>query len=115
MAGYVHRALWSGVPLVTATHAAQVRQLFELGDSASDLLQPASPQEILAALLGVLRDAHWCQAVHCKAEPALMTPISLATACSGAVRNLGLSYDLQRAIAAAERQAVLLPDSGYAV
>ena len=92
----------------------QVCQLFDLGSDAqsSDLMQPSTPQEILAALLGVLRDTHWCHAVKCKPEPAFMTPISLATACRGDLGTLDLGYDLQRAIAAAERRALLLPESG---
>ena len=92
-------------------------QLFELGGSsdeaAAGLLQPASGREILAALLGVLRDAHWCQALGCKPEPGLMVPLSLATACRGDLGVLPLGHDLQRAIAAAERQALLLPTSGW--
>lgn len=92
----------------------QVCQLFELGadSEAGHLFHPATAHEILAALLGVLRDAHWCQAVGCRPEPALMTPISLATACRGDMGMLDLGYHLQRAIAAAERQALLLPESG---
>ena len=92
----------------------QVCQLFDLGANtqASSLLQPATAQEILAALLGVLRDAHWSSAIGCRAEPGLMTPLSLATACRGDLGILDLSYDLQRAIAAAERRVLVLPDCG---
>ncbi|KAK9805397.1 hypothetical protein WJX73_000308 [Symbiochloris irregularis] len=47
-----------------------------------------------------------------RARPAFMIPISLETACKGIVGTLPLSYDLQRAIAAAERQCLLLLNSG---
>ncbi|KAK9785004.1 hypothetical protein WJX73_007963 [Symbiochloris irregularis] len=105
----------SGVPIL----ADEVCQIFQVAPSTAapsglsqEALQPSTSQEILAALLGVLRDAHWCQAVGCAPEPAFMIPISLETACRGLVGSLPLSYDLQRAIAAAERQALLLPSSG---
>lgn len=55
-------------------------QVFELEGPSSGLLQPASKREMLAALLAVLRDTSWARAVGCPAEPALMTPISCATA-----------------------------------
>lgn len=101
-------------PELQLQHAAQVCQLFDLGaeGEGAKLMQPATGAEILAALLGVLRDAHWCLAMRCPPEPGLMTPISLATACRGDLGTLDLSFDLQRAIAAAERRAYLLPESG---
>ena len=41
----------------------QITELFELGSDVSQLLQPASAREILAALLSSLRDAHWAAAL----------------------------------------------------
>ncbi|KAK9829669.1 hypothetical protein WJX72_007262 [[Myrmecia] bisecta] len=86
----------------------EICELFDLG-SASMGLQPAPRRHILAALLAALRDAYWAQAVGCCPEPALMTPISVATAAAGRVGPLkGLA--IQRAIAASERRMLLLPD-----
>ena len=54
--------------------------MFELEGPASEMLQPASKRDMLAALLAVLRDTSWARAVRCPPEPAFMTPISCATA-----------------------------------
>ena len=43
-------------------------------------LRAASSAEILAAILAVQRDAHWCRAVGCPPEPAFMVPVSVGVA-----------------------------------
>lgn len=58
----------------------QIAYLFEVEGPSSSVLQPASKGELLAALLGVLRDTSWARAVGCLAEPAFMLPITCATA-----------------------------------
>jgi hypothetical protein len=54
--------------------------MFEHRGPSDSLLRPASSREVLAAMLGALRDAHWSAAVGCQPEPGLMLPISIATA-----------------------------------
>ncbi len=49
-------------------------------------LQPASRRELLAALLGELRDAHWAAAAGCSASPAAMVPLVVDTALANKVR-----------------------------
>ena len=88
----------------------QVRQLFSLPASP---LQPATKRELLSALLSGLRDVHWCKAVGCMPEPGLMTPLSVESALSGKVPTFQ-GYQIQRAIAAAERIQLLNPDDRYA-
>ena len=58
----------------------QVAQIFALEGPTSEMLQPATKKDLLAALLAVLRDTSWAHAVRCPAEPAFMTPISCSTA-----------------------------------
>ena len=58
----------------------QICEWFAHEGPTAELLQPASKKEILAALLGGLRDTHWARAVECQPEPGLMLPISCATA-----------------------------------
>jgi len=58
----------------------QVAQMFALEGPTSEMLQPATKKDLLAALLAVLRDTSWAHAVRCPAEPAFMTPISCTTA-----------------------------------
>ena len=93
----------------------QVAELFEVESSPGEedstpILQPATKRELLSAMLTALRDSHWCRAVGCQAEPALMKPISPQAAASGAVAPMQ-GYDIERALAAAERRLVLLPSS----
>lgn len=83
----------------------QVRQLFDLEPGP---LPVASKRELLSALLSGLRDLHWCKAVGCRTERALTTPLSLKTAISGAVSSRR-GYQIERAIAAAERCSWVLP------
>lgn len=73
-------------------------------------LQAASRREVLAAMLAAVRDSHWCRAVGCHPEPALMTPIDVQVAASGKVQPLE-GFDVARALAAAERRLLLLPKS----
>ncbi len=54
--------------------------MFALEGPTSEMLQPATKKDLLAALLAVLRDTSWAHAVRCPAEPGFMTPISCATA-----------------------------------
>lgn len=58
----------------------QICQVFQHEGPTEALLQPASKREILAALLGTLRDTHWARAVGSLPEPGLMLPISVGTA-----------------------------------
>lgn len=58
----------------------QICQVFQHEGPTEALLQPASKREILAALLGTLRDTHWARAVGSLPEPGLMLPISMGTA-----------------------------------
>ena len=89
----------------------QVAELFDLGTpSDAPRLQPATKRELLAAMLAALRDAHWCKAVGCHPEPGLMTPISLEAAATGAVTPME-GYDIERALAAAERRLLLEPEA----
>lgn len=88
----------------------QVQQLFGLGPGP---LPAATPRELLAALLGGLRDVHWAKAVGCQPEPGLLTPISVETAMSGEVPTLK-GFQIQRAVAAAERTHFLHPSDRLA-
>lgn len=86
----------------------QVRLLFDIENN--EPLTPASPRDVLCALLCGIRDAHWCKAVGCAMSPALMIPISISTALSGTV-PVGRNYQMQRAVAAAERACWVDPES----
>jgi hypothetical protein len=71
-----------------------------------------------------LRDAHWAAACGCRPEPALLTPLTPATALAldssrlgglYAMRQRPLSpYALARALAAAERRCTVIPDDWWA-
>ena len=53
----------------------------------SQLFRPCSHRQLLAALLGDLRDCHWARAVGSgSARPGAMTPLSLSTALGNTVR-----------------------------
>ena len=56
----------------------QVCELFEVEPEA--LWQPASRRQLLAALLGDLRDSHWARALGCSPNPRSIVPLSLETA-----------------------------------
>ncbi|BDA45434.1 probable UPF0162 protein XF_1494 at C-terminar half [Coccomyxa sp. Obi] len=89
----------------------EVCQLFEHAGPSDELLtNPASKREVLAALLATLRDTHWAAAVGCQPEPGLMVPVSLSTAL-GSNNTIAqvTGMNMERAIAAAERRAYLLP------
>ena len=67
-------------------HARLVRygpQIF--GVEETELLRPAPRRQLLAALLGELRDAHWAAAAGCAASPAAMTPLTPSTALENKV------------------------------
>jgi hypothetical protein len=85
----------------------QVAELFELEAG----LRPAARREILAALLGSLQATHWARAVGCPAEPALTVPLNVETANSGRMCGPVRGFDMDRAIASAERRGFLLPAS----
>jgi hypothetical protein len=71
-----------------------------------------------------LRDAHWATACGSRPEPALLTPLTPATALAldssrpagaDAKRQRPLSpYALARALAAAERRCTVIPDDWWA-
>lgn len=74
-----------------------------------------SKQQLLGSLLKTLCDAHWAAAVGCKPEPALMLPLSVDTALVAATEGLlPEPQQLRRAVAAAERRAVVSPPGGCA-
>ncbi|KAG2501503.1 hypothetical protein HYH03_000011 [Edaphochlamys debaryana] len=80
-------------------------------------LRPASRRELLAALLGELRDAHWAAAAGCSPSPGSMTPLSADTALGNKVTVPGTGVraaSLRRALAAAEKRLWLLPDDSDA-
>lgn len=87
----------------------QVAELFDL-DLSKTSLQAASKREILAAMLAAVRDSYWCKAAACHPEPALMMPITVQVAASGTVQPMDGFY-INRALAAAEARAVLLPEA----
>ncbi len=64
--------------------AAFTSQIF--GVSEAELLSPAPRRQLLAALLGELRDAHWAAAAGCDASPATMTQLTPRTAIDNKVR-----------------------------
>ncbi|PSC70018.1 hypothetical protein C2E20_6550 [Micractinium conductrix] len=127
---------------------AEICELFEVGEGG---LQPCSFATMLAGILTVLRDSHWCAAVGCPPEPLLMVPVSVEVAL-GEYRDVEVStssgedeagvptfrvsfsespteaevptgrqwwpaegYHLQRALAAAQKRAWLLPDDLHAL
>ena len=90
-------------------HYLQIRQTFELPEGA---LTAATTRELLCALSGVIRDAHWAKALGCPPEPGLMTPISISTLLYQGVRQLE-GYQAQRAMAAARRALELCPEDRY--
>lgn len=63
-------------------------------------------------MLAAVRDSYWCKAVGCHPEPALMTPIDVQAAASGKVQPLE-GFDIGRALAAADKRLVLLPEARY--
>ena len=109
--------------------AEEVLELFGV-----ESLRPASNAQLLAAMLAVVRDAYWCRAVGCPAEPGLMVPLSAELAlpqpeeeAAAAAANPSSSAQRQKsrqwrrwrqpqrgpalglALAAARKRAVLLP------
>lgn len=105
--------------------ATEVRELFELGDNSPSAFQPATPRQLVAALLAGLRDAHWAAASGSRPEPALLRPLTPSTALqlgpgrtyNRAKRGADPSpqrrlapFALSRALAAAERRCAVLPD-----
>jgi hypothetical protein len=50
-----------------------VKELFEVEGE----LTPCSSAAMLACILGVLRDSHWCAAIKCPPEPLWAVPISV--------------------------------------
>lgn len=85
-------------------------ELFDVDLSSQTGVQAASTREVLAAMLAAVRDSHWCRAVGCLPEPALMTPIDVQVAASGKVQPM-TGFDVERALATAERRLVLLPEA----
>lgn len=83
-----------------------MRQLFDLGPEP---LAAASNREMLCALLTGLRDLHWCKAIGCRTERALTIPLSLDIVMHGSVPKRQ-GYQIERAIAAAQRCCLVLPD-----
>eukprot|EP00955_Chlamydomonas_euryale_P085280 364077-Chlamydomonas_euryale.AAC.2 len=97
----------------------QVCELFEV--SAEQLWAPARNRQLLAALLGDLRDAHWARAAGCSPAPATMTPLALGTALSrgGSARGpggVGVAnvHAMSRAVSAARKRSALLPCDAHA-
>ena len=62
------------LPLIPPPFLLQICELFEVGEGG---LQPCSFATMLAGILTVLRDSHWCAAVGCPPEPLLMVPVSV--------------------------------------
>eukprot|EP00198_Chlamydomonas_reinhardtii_P000982 XP_001690317.1 predicted protein [Chlamydomonas reinhardtii] len=90
----------------------EVCEIFGVEES-SLLERPASRRQLLAALLGELRDAHWAAAAGCPPNPGSMTPLSAASALENKVQVPGSGVraaSLRRALAAAEKRLWLLPD-----
>eukprot|EP00195_Chlamydomonas_chlamydogama_P017461 CAMPEP_0202915854 /NCGR_PEP_ID=MMETSP1392-20130828/66889_1 /ASSEMBLY_ACC=CAM_ASM_000868 /TAXON_ID=225041 /ORGANISM="Chlamydomonas chlamydogama, Strain SAG 11-48b" /LENGTH=357 /DNA_ID=CAMNT_0049608047 /DNA_START=29 /DNA_END=1098 /DNA_ORIENTATION=- len=87
--------------------ASEVCELFEV--KAEELWRPASNRQLLAALLGDLRDSHWARAVGCSPTPASMVPLSLDTALANKASVVN-PHSARRALAAAEKRLWLLPD-----
>ena len=82
-------------------------QVFSAGQASP---QHATKRELLGVLLKTLCEAHWAAAVGCKPEPALMLPLSVDTALVAAPEGLlPEPQQLRRALAAAERRAVVSP------
>ncbi|KAI7837303.1 hypothetical protein COHA_008867 [Chlorella ohadii] len=54
----------------------EVKELFEVEGE----LRPCSNEVMLAGMLGVLRDSHWCAAVGCPPEPIWAVPIAVEVA-----------------------------------
>jgi hypothetical protein len=75
--GWLHMRVRHSVPpcltclLCCAT--LQVKELFEVEGE----LTPCSSAAMLACILGVLRDSHWCAAIKCPPEPLWAVPISV--------------------------------------
>lgn len=61
--------------------AAQVCEMFDV----SPPLVPAARRELLAALLGELRDCHFARGAGCSPSPLSMTPLSVDTALTNKV------------------------------
>lgn len=99
--------------LLCAVTAAppQATELF--GITEQELFAGSSRRELLAALLSELQTSHWCAAVGCSPSPALMTPLTAATAVGHAVRQLH-GARIERAAAAAAKRVVLLPQEPQA-
>lgn len=99
--------------LLCAVTAAppQATELF--GITEQELFAGSSRRELLAALLSELQTSYWCAAVGCSPSPALMTPLTAATAVGHAVRQLH-GASIERAAAAAAKRVVLLPQEPQA-
>jgi hypothetical protein len=89
----------------------QACELFGL--ELQELLQPASRRQLLAALLVDLRDCHWAKAAGCSPKPAFLTPLDAETALAGRVRVQQGGYSITRALAAAEKRLLLLPEDRW--
>ncbi|GLI67606.1 hypothetical protein VaNZ11_011851 [Volvox africanus] len=92
----------------------EVCEIFGVDEAA---LQPASRRELLAALLGELRDTHWVGAVGCSPLPGSMTPLTVETALANkaVIPTSGVrAASLRRALAAAEKRLWLLPQDSEA-
>lgn len=83
------------------------------GITQAELYAGSSKRELLAALLSELQTAHWCAAVGCSPSPALMTPLTAATAVGQAIQQLH-GASIERAAAAAAKRVVLLPQEPQA-
>lgn len=71
----------------SAANLLFILQVCEIFGVSPEQLQPASRRELLAALLGELRDAHWAAAAGCSASPAAMVPLAVDTALANKVRG----------------------------
>jgi hypothetical protein len=60
-----------------------------------------------------LRDCHWAKAAGCSPTPAFLTPLDVETALSGRVQVQQGGYSITRALAAAEKRLLLLPDDRW--
>lgn len=93
--------------------AEEVCELFEL--PPEQLSQPATKRELMACLLGDLRDAYWAKAAGCSPAPATMVPLSLQTALDPVKLPGGINiHAVDRALSAAEKITWLLPRDGNA-
>eukprot|EP00798_Chlamydomonas_sp_ICE-L_P006891 gene6891-30867_t len=93
----------SGLPLVVDPYGC--------GDllPLSEDIQAASKRELVAALLGVLRDAHWAHAVGCSASPMSLMPLTIDTALKNRVGSINF-HSARSAASAAYKRVILLPE-----